>query len=104
MNAASRHQAQGPGRVSLQVAFSVLLVLSTLGTVLAQSGAPFDLRRSTIDGGGGRSSGGSLQVTGTIGQPDVGRSSGGSFVLRGGFWAGPAAESTIGVLFADGFE
>lgn len=43
----------------------------------------------TIDGGGGRSSGGSLELTGTIGQPDAGmRAAVGSLELTGGFWRG----------------
>src|ERR1043166_2743756 len=40
----------------------------------------------TIDGGGGRSTGGVYNVTGTIGQPDAGHMSGGSYTLDGGFW------------------
>ena len=40
----------------------------------------------TIDGGGGRSTGGVYVVTGTIGQPDAGRMTGGNFTIEGGFW------------------
>jgi hypothetical protein len=40
----------------------------------------------TIDGGGGTSTGGSFELSGTIGQPDAGVMSGGSFELSGGFW------------------
>ena len=42
----------------------------------------------TIDGGGGRSSGGPYVLTGTIGQPDADWSEGGNFELLGGFWPG----------------
>jgi hypothetical protein len=41
---------------------------------------------STIDGGGGTSTGGVYSVTGTIGQPDAGHMSGGDYSLDGGFW------------------
>jgi len=41
---------------------------------------------STIDGGGGASSGGGFTISGTIGQPDAGAMSGGGFTLAGGFW------------------
>jgi hypothetical protein len=42
----------------------------------------------SVDGGGATSStGGDLEVTGTIGQPDAGVLSGGDFELVGGFWA-----------------
>ena len=54
----------------------------------AQSGGSFDLSWSTIDGGGGSSSGGQFVVNGTIGQPDAGTLIGGNFKLEGGFWSG----------------
>jgi len=42
----------------------------------------------TIDGGGGTSTGGVYQVSGTIGQPDAGPAmSGGNFSLTSGFWS-----------------
>ena len=43
---------------------------------------------STIDGGGGQSSGGQYILNGTIGQPDAGYSSGGNYELLAGFWPG----------------
>jgi hypothetical protein len=43
---------------------------------------------STIDGGGGTSSGGQYELTGTIGQPDASYSEGGVYELLGGFWPG----------------
>ncbi len=42
---------------------------------------------STIDGGGGTSTGGVYSVSGTIGQPDAGTMSGGNFSLTGGYWS-----------------
>ena len=41
---------------------------------------------STIDGGGGTSTGGTYSVSGTIGQPDAGQMSGGNYSIKGGFW------------------
>jgi hypothetical protein len=52
----------------------------------AQTSARFDLSWSTIDGGGGTSTGGVFQLSGTIGQPDAANSAGGNFALTGGFW------------------
>lgn len=43
---------------------------------------------STIDGGGGKSSGGQYVLTGTIAQPDAAYSAGGSHEWLGGFWPG----------------
>ena len=52
----------------------------------AQSGDSYDLSWSTIDGGGGTSTGGAYAVSGTTGQPDAGASSGGNYSLAGAFW------------------
>ena len=51
---------------------------------------------STVDGGGGTSTGGVYAVTGTIGQPDAGRMSGGNFTLDGGFWGVIATIQSLG--------
>ena len=50
--------------------------------------ADYKITWSTIDGGGGRSTGGSYTLVGTIAQPDTGVSSGGNYVLSSGFWPG----------------
>ena len=52
---------------------------------------------SKIAGGGGTSTGGVYQVSGTIGQPDAsGTTSGGNYTLTGGFWSSIAAVQTAG--------
>jgi len=56
----------------------------------------FRIDWSTIDGGGGTSTGGIYSVSGTIGQPDAGALTGNGFSLTGGFWALPAAIQTEG--------
>lgn len=67
-----------------------LLVVCGLVTAPAfgQNGDDYVLSWSTIDGGGGTSSGGPYVLTGTIGQPDAAWSAGGNFELLGGFWPG----------------
>lgn len=64
------------------------VVLLLLSPVMSVSGADYELTWSTIDGGGGQSSGGPYVLTGTIGQPDAAWSSGGQYELLGGFWPG----------------
>ncbi len=57
------------------------------GVGLAQSGGPYDLTWSTIDGGGATAvTGGVYSLGGTAGQPDAGLSTGGIYSLQGGFW------------------
>jgi hypothetical protein len=51
--------------------------------------AQLTLTWSTIDGGGGTSSGGSFVLSGTVGQPDAsGPMTGAAYALGGGFWHG----------------
>lgn len=62
--------------------FAIALAPASL---LAQS---YAIDWSTIDGGGGTSTGGVYSVSGTIGQPDAGQTmTGGNYSLTGGFWA-----------------
>ncbi len=56
----------------------------------------------SVDGGGGRASGGTWSVVSAVGQFDAGSLSGGSLDLEGGFVV--ADESGEPPLFADGFE
>ena len=67
-------------------------------SALAQSSGEYSVMPTTIDGGGVRSSAGSLEVSGAIGQADAGRLTGGSFEITGGFWL----EVRRGDLNADG--
>lgn len=64
------------------------LVLPFIPLASAQSSGDYNLTWSTVDGGGGVSSGGSYVVRGTIGQPDAAYSAGGDYGLLGGFWPG----------------
>jgi len=68
-----------------------LMPIAALMLVLLEAPAlagVYELSWSTIDGGGGTSSGGPYELVGTIGQPDAGAMSGGSYELLGGFWPG----------------
>lgn len=65
----------------------VLLLLTAAGMAYARL-AGYSLPWWTVDSGGGASSGGDYQLSGTIGQPDAGTLSGGNYQLEGGFWGG----------------
>src|ERR1035437_4599207 len=63
----------------------LLLGLLIPGTGFAQS---YSIDWYKIAGGGGTSTGGTYQVSGTIGQPDAsGTMTGGNYSLTGGFWS-----------------
>lgn len=79
----------------------------SLAAMAADEDGAFDLSWHTIDGGGGTSSGGDLQLHGSIGQPDAGAMSGGEFELTGGFWIGvgtpvPVCPADIAPVGGDG--
>jgi hypothetical protein len=62
------------------------IILTSAFCLCAQ--AQYSLDWSTIDGGGGTSTGGVYTVSGTIGQPDAGGPlTGGNYSLTGGFWS-----------------
>jgi len=69
---------------------ALLLCLSVVAPVWAQTGGNYDLTWSTVDGGG-TSAGGIYALSGAAGQADAGLArSGGGYTLVGGFWAGGA--------------
>jgi len=72
------------GDISRLAIWIMLLMISVASTASGQ----YELSWSTIDGGGGTSSGGTYTLTGTIGQPEAGAMSGGPYELLGGFWPG----------------
>lgn len=64
-----------------------LILLAGFCAAAHAGGPAFEIPWHTVDGGGGRSAGGSFQLSGTIGQHDAGPVlSSGAFSLRGGFW------------------
>jgi hypothetical protein len=79
-------------KTSLNSLLAGLLIL-TAHTLDAQT---YSIDWSTVDGGGGTSTGGVYSVSGTIGQPDAGAMSGGNYTLQGGFWGVIAAVQTPG--------
>jgi hypothetical protein len=75
--------------------FGISLVLGACGLVFSFASAQYAIAWSTIDGGGGTSTGGVYSVRGTIGQPDAGPTmTNGQYSVTGGFWALPTAVQT----------
>lgn len=88
------------------VCLFVLLTMLSATSSAGQVGGQFQISKSTIDGGGDRSTGGQFILSGTAGQPDADLQSaaGGAFQISGGFWANGRAVRPIQVIFKDGFE
>lgn len=79
------------------------LLLAAAEPLVQSSSGDFEITKSTIDNGGGLSSGAEFSLKGTIGQPDASQevAIGGEFALSGGFWANA---TVINVIFKDNFE
>ena len=76
-----------------------------LSCVTAAIADDFELDWFTTDAGGDMwTTGGELELSGTIGQPEAGAMSGGDFELAGGFWPGVPGEPQfqVGDLNCDG--
>lgn len=84
-----------------QVAFVLVLalLLLTVIRVQAQTGGVYNLLAWTIDGGGGRSTGGNYVLGGALGQPDAGGMSGGNFFISGGFWQQSQTVTTLHYIY-----
>jgi hypothetical protein len=68
-----------------------------LSALCFSASAQYAITWSTIDGGGGTSTGGVYSVSSTIGQPDAGGPmTNGQYSITGGFWALPQAVQTEG--------
>ena len=66
----------------------VLMAAAILGAA-GSAKAQLAINWYTVDGGGGTSSGGTLVMNGTIGQPDAGAPmTGGTLAVTSGFWTG----------------
>lgn len=63
----------------------LILVVAVLAAEVWAAGV-LTLPVRTVSAGGGSSSAGGFELTGTIGQPLAGRLSGGNYVLHGGMW------------------
>jgi hypothetical protein len=74
-------------RLVVLLALTIALLPAATSTAQAQSSGGYVLTWSTIDGGGGKSTGDNYTLAGTIGQPEgVAMLHGGDYALSGGFW------------------
>ena len=74
---------------TLSIGIGVLIMIAISAAAQLVAPGPIDLTWSTIDSGGGTSSGGTFTMSATIGQPEAGATmSGGAFTMAGGFWPG----------------
>lgn len=77
-----------PHIIAMVCGMTAMTLSAALAHAFSSTDGTFDLSWSTIDGGGGTSTGGVFEVAGTIGQPDAGVIlAGGTYEVRGGFWA-----------------
>lgn len=80
------------------------IIIVFLSCIVGQVFAQYQIKRYTINSGGGKTSGGGYSIHSSIGQVDASSTfSGGTYTLNGGFWhenRGPISDT----IFIDGFE
>jgi hypothetical protein len=76
----------------------LMLLLWSAGSGIAGLAQQYSIDWYKIAGGGGTSTGGTYQVSGTIGQPDAsGAMTGGNYSVTGGFWSLISVVQTAGL-------
>jgi hypothetical protein len=70
----------------------------------APAGGSYSLRKQAIAAGGGRASGGSYQLTGTVGQAVAGTTANAPTQIQQGFHSAAAVAAQPDDLFRNGFE
>jgi hypothetical protein len=83
--------------LGLGAALDLIGASTPVTSAMAPSAIAYSLMWSTVDDGGGTSTGDAYTLSGTIGQPDAGASNGGAYSLGGGFWGTLAARVLQGV-------
>lgn len=77
---------------------TILVIAAGLFLPMAAFSQAYSIDWYKIAGGGGTSTGGTYQISGTIGQPDAGGPmTGGSYSLTGGFWSLISVVQTAGL-------
>jgi len=98
---ADSHHEQTARRGLTRPAFTMLLLLGFIilhSSFCLRAQGQYSIDWYKISGGGGTSTGGTYQVSGTIGQPDAGMAmSGGNYSLTGGFWSLISVVQTAGL-------
>ena len=91
-----RHDESAKGLAQSKTCRMALAFCFLTSALCLRAWGQYSIDWSTIDGGGGTSTGGVYSVSGTIGQPDAGKMSGGNYSIDGGFWGIIAAVQTSG--------
>jgi hypothetical protein len=86
-------------RKMLFTVFYLLIAVALLGIVTVFALDAGSLTWWTVSGGAASSTGGSYNLSGSIGQPDAGTSTGGTYALVGGLWSGVNNPPTMYKLF-----
>lgn len=72
----------------VKIRFLLTLLAPFLGAAFSINAQTYSIDWHKIAGGGGASSGGTCQLSGTVGQPDASVAmNGGNYSLTGGFWS-----------------
>ena len=87
---------------NLKIRKKRLLILTL---VLSQGFAQYEIKKYTINNGGGKMTGGNYEMNSSIGQTDASSTqTGGNYSLNGGFWHKTDTTPQAELIFTNGFE
>ena len=76
-----------------------------LGLAFSQTFAQYEIKKFTINNGGGKMTGGIYEINSSIGQVDASNNLvGGNYMLNGGFWHKKDTTPQPELIFKNGFE
>jgi len=81
------------------------LLVALLALIASQSFAQYEIKKHTINNGGGKMTGGNYEMNSSIGQVDASSTqTGGNYSLNGGFWHETDNTPLPELIFTNGFE
>ena len=82
---------------------NILLLLVALA--ISQAYGQYEIKKYSINNGGGKTTGGVYQMNSSIGQVDASSvRAGGNYTLNGGFWHPKDTTPQPEIIFTNGFE
>ncbi len=81
------------------------VTLLVLSLAMSQAYGQYEIKKYTINSGGGKTSGGVYELNSSIGQTDASPvKTGGNYTLNGGFWHPKDTTPQTDLIFSNGFE
>ena len=86
----------------MKIFTTILICVCLFNTTSSHSGDEYKIDKATVNASGGTSTGGTIQVKGSVGQAEASNQiSGGAYGINGGIWT---KQFNNDIIFKNGFE